>query len=436
MTEATQPRLARGTMVPAAILAAALIALLAFAPLAAASPDPVASGTTTLTFNKGFTKALKKAKIKMTAIKPAKVSAKKAELAVTGGSVDPTNGAGTLTHSGGIKFKSGSKSVNVTAIEVNTETKTVKAKLKGKSTKLATLVGPAFTREGFGVNLTAKSLKLTSAAASSLNKYLAPKPKKSKKGKASNSKKAAKGPFKANMVLGSSASAEQPSTVAVLPGNTMSLATNSDTIGKLKDVEVTLPVTAPTTEPSEGTFNFPITGGTISPVGAGGTVQSSGGLQLLQKLQTGPTEYLETEITLGNVWFDLGAKTLTVEVVAKSTASSALNLGNLGRASIADVTIPGVTADPTNRTVSVSNAPAALQVIAAEVLEGFVQVYKGYTEAGVCALVMPNNCESPDQSEREFEQKEAKKAGEERVANDHITAGAPLGTVSFTAQTQ
>jgi hypothetical protein len=423
-------------MVPAAILAAALIALLAFAPLASATPDPVASGTTTLTLSKGLTKKLKKAKIKMHAIKPAKVSAKKAVFTVTGGSVDPTSGAGTLTHSGGIKFKSGHKSVNVTAIEINTSTRSVMAKVRGKRMKLAVLAGTSFSREGFGANLAAKSLKLTGPAAKSLNKYLAPKPKKhkhkkkGKKGTASSSKakkkhkKKAKGAFKANMVLGSSASTEQPSTVAVLPGNTMTLATNGETIGKLKDVGVLLPVTAPTTEPSEGTFNFPISGGTISPIGAAGTVESSGGLQLLQKLPKNPeeTEFLETEITLGNVWCDLGARTLTVEVVAKSNASEKLNLGNLGRSSIADVTIPGVSADPAGHTVSVSNAPAALQPIAAEVLEGFVLVYQAWYQAVAEAEGAPEAA--------------AKELAEAQVKDDHITAGAPLGTVSFTAQTQ
>ena len=59
MTEATQPRMARGTRLPLAALAAALFALLAFAPFASATPDPVGSGTATITLNKGFTKYLK-----------------------------------------------------------------------------------------------------------------------------------------------------------------------------------------------------------------------------------------------------------------------------------------------------------------------------------------------------------------------------------------
>ncbi len=58
MTDATQPRMARGRMLSAGIVVAALFALLAFAPFASAASDPVASGTTTITLNKGLVKKL------------------------------------------------------------------------------------------------------------------------------------------------------------------------------------------------------------------------------------------------------------------------------------------------------------------------------------------------------------------------------------------
>jgi hypothetical protein len=212
---------------------------------------------------------------------------------------------------------------------------------------------------------------------------------------------------------------------------------------KLKDVETTASVISPTTEKGFGNYELPITGGNISPTATAGQVQTGGGLLLTQKLPTSPTTALETEITLGNMWLDLSARTVTVEVVAKSNASSALNLGNLGRSSIADLTVTGVTADAATRTVSVSSS-AVLQPISAEVLEGFVKVYQAYYEAGFyiefCALATPNNCESADPTEKAAEQgaakAAAKEAAEKRVEKDHITTGNPLGTFSFTAQTQ
>jgi hypothetical protein len=160
---------------------------------------------------------------------------------------------------------------------------------------------------------------------------------------------------------------------------------------------------------------------------------------LTQKLDKGDGSFLETEITLGNMWLDLSAKTVTVEVVAKSNASESLNLGNLGRSSIADLTVTGVTVDPTARTVSVSSS-AVLQPISAEVLEGFVKVYQAYFEAvfvaKACALdpSFPGHCATEE--EQAIAKKAAKEAAEKKVEKDHIAAGNPLGTFSFTAQTQ
>jgi len=412
-------------MLPAGILVTALFALLAFAPFASAASDPVASGSTTITLNSGFTKYLKTFGIKTLKVSPTKLKGNKATFTVTGGSLDPTTGKGEVTLSGGLKFKAGKKSATVKALVVNTSKKSLSGKVGGKKVSIASIAGWSFKRNGFGVNLTIKKLKLTSAGANALNKAL---------GFSKGNPK----PFLKNKLIAKAAAETQPSTVNVKPGGLMTLVTDSATFKKLTDVEVKIPVSAPTTEPSLGTFAFPITGGTVGPTGTAGVVQSAGGLQLLQKLSLDPpanTKFIETEINLGNVYADLAAKTLTVEVVAKSTASKSLDLGNLGRSSIADITVPGVVADPATRTVTVTNAPAVLQPVSAEVLEGFVKVYQAYYEGGAialkCAEIAPG-CETP--AVKEVVVAGAKKAAEERVANDHIAAGNPLGTVSFTAQ--
>jgi hypothetical protein len=430
MNEATQPRMARGTKLPLAAFAAALFALLAFAPFAQATPDPVASGKTVVTLNKGWTKYLKTFGIKIQKVGNAKVKGTKATFKVSGGSMDPTNGLGTLNLSGGLKFKAGKKSATVKAMVLDTGKSSLTAKVSGKKVKFATLKGLSYTRNGFGVNVNLKTMKLTGAAAKQLNKktgYAKGKPK----------------PFLGGKKIGKSSSESQPSTVAIVAGGNVSFKADQDLLLKLKDVETNANVIAPTTEKGFGDYELPISGGTIAPAGTAGQVQTAGGLLLTQKLPTGPSSALETEITLGNMWLDLSAKTVSVEVVAKSNASKALDLGNLGRSSIADLTITGVTTDAAARTVSV-NSSAVLQPISAEVLEGFVKVYQAYYEAGayafICATETPNNCESPVQPEREAEEKgakeAAKKAAEKRVEKDHISAGNPLGTFNFTAQTQ
>jgi Htaa len=425
MSEATQPRMARGTKLPAAILAAALFALLAFAPFASAAADPVASGSATVTLNNGFVKALKKQGVKITKIGAAKLKGKKATFPVTGGEMDPTNGLGTLTLGGGLKFKHGKKKTPLKALVINTTKKGLFGKVGGKKVKVANIGGYSYARAGFGLSLSIKKLKLTNAAAKQLNKKL-------------GFKKGPK-PFKGNRLMAKATAEEQPATVTLLPANNVEFNADNELLKKLEDVE-TFPTTiAPTTEKGKGKYELPISGGSIAPTATAGVVQTSGGLKLTQKLPTGPSTALETEITLGNFYLDLSAKTISVEVVAKSNASESLNLGNLGRSSIADLTLTGatVTSDATNRTVTVKDASATVQPVAAEVLEGFVKVYQAYYEAGVFAAVcagLPEKCKEP--AEQEFAKAKAKEEAAKKVEKDHIAAGNPLGTFSFTAQTQ
>jgi len=421
MTEATQPRMARGVRLPAAILAAALFALLAFAPFASAAPDPVASGSATITLKSGFVKSLKNAGVKISKVGSAKVKGSKLTFKVTGGELDPTNGQGTLSLGGGLKFKHGKKSTQVKGLTLNTIKKGLFGKVAGKKVKITTVGGYTFTRAGFGVSTVVKKMKLTNTAAKKLNKALGTKA------------------FKGNKLIASSVAEEQPATVTIVPGGNVSFNVNNELLKKLEDVETFATTISPTTEKGKGNYELPISGGSIAPTATAGTVQTIGGLKLSQKLPTGPSSALETEITLGNIWLDLSAHTVTVEVIAKSNASEKLNLGNLGRSSIADLTLTGatITTDVTNRQVTVKNAQATLQPISAEVLEGFVKVYQAYYEAGVFAATceaLPEECKEP--AEQEFAKAKAKEAAEKRVEKDHIAAGNPLGTFSFTAQTQ
>jgi hypothetical protein len=426
MSEGTQPRMARGTKLTAAIMAAALFALLAFAPFASAAPDPVASGSATVTLKNGFVKSLKKRGVKITKVAPAKLKGKKATFAVGGGELDPTTGAGTLNLNGGLQFKAGKKKVKVKALVVNTTKKGLFANVGGKKVKLAVLAGWSYTRAGFGVSLNVKKLKLTTAAAKQLNKKLG-----FKKGKK---------PFKGNRLMAAAVAEEQPATVTLVPANNVVFDVNADLLKKLTEVKTNVETIAPTTQKGLTTFEFPISGGSIAPAATAGVVQTAGGVKLFQKLPKNEagTENYETEITLGNFYVDLSAKTVSVEVVAKSNASDKLNLGSLGRSSIADLSLTGatVTTDATNRTVTVQNAGATLQPVSAEVLNGFVLVYKGWVE-GVATLktcaALPGKCASDE--EKAIAAAKAKEAGEAAAKNE-IHSGDALGTFSFTAQTQ
>jgi hypothetical protein len=405
-------------MLPAGILAAALFALLAFAPFASAASDPVASGSTTLTLNSSFTKYLKTFGITTSKVSPAKLKGAKATFTVTGGSLDPTTGKGEVTLGGGLKFKAGKKTATVKALVVSTSKSALTGKVGGKKVKLATIAGWSSARKGFGVNLTIKKLKLTSAGAKALNKAL---------GFSKGNPK----PFLGNKLIAKGAAETQPSTVTVLPVGNMTFSGSPILLGKLKNVKAEIQTLGQTTQ--AGTvFTAPILGGTVSPTGTAGVVQSGLGFKMVQNLPTSPTTAISTTISLGGVYVDLSAKTATVEVIAESNAEvggkKPLNLGNLGRSSIADITVTGVNADPTTRTVGI-NAAAVLQPISAEVLQGFVSVDKGYVE-NVTFLTKKGEGKSDEEAAAA-----AKAAGEE-VEKNHIAAGEALGTFSFTAQGQ
>lgn len=411
MSDSTRLGRARGKMLPVAIVAAALVAMLAIAPLAsAATPNPIASGTTTVTLNSKFVKSTKKAGIKIAAVKPAKLKGSKATFTVTGGEVEALNGSGSVTHSGGLKVTWGKKSVTLKSFTLSTKKKTLSAKVGGKTVKLATLGGVTAARLGFGNSITAKQVKLTSAGANALNKALTPAPTKTKvkkNGKTITKTVKTKPYFKKNTLLGGSNSQVEVKTDNVLPTGTMTFAGNPTVLEKLAAAEVKLETIAPTTATGATTFASPISGGTISPLGTGGQVNSSGGLRLTQNLALNAIKQPEakTTISLANIGVDLAAKTAGVEVIGSSTfvepgsnpAKMPLNLGNLGRSSIADLTFTA-TPNPATRTVSVS-ATGTIQAVAAEALNGFVKVHQ-------------------IKKVEDLTPEEAKKAGEEAFAKE------------------
>jgi Htaa len=366
MNSVTQPERGRGTMLPVVVAAAALIALIAFAPFASATSDPVASGTTTLTLNKGFFKKLKKNGVKVLKVSPGTVKNRTVTLPVGSGStLDPTTGLGTINQSGGIKFKAGKKSVALKSLVLDTTKSSLSGKVGNKSMKIASVAGLSFSRDGFGTIVSIGKLKLTGKAAKQLNKKLG---FSGKSGKASSS--ASSAVFKANQVMGSSSSATQPTTLAVLATDSAKLNANIGTIGKFVSKGVPAvggitPIAPATAVAAPPSFTFPITGGTISPTATSGTLQTSGGVKIAKP--AGATT------TLNNIYIDLAAKTATVEIDIEPAPPFP---GVLGRSSIADIDLTGATiaSDPAARTVTVTNATAKLQAVTAATLN---TVYPG-----------------------------------------------------------
>jgi len=377
--------------VSAGLVAAALVALLALAPVASAASDPIGSGKTKLYLKKGFEKKLDNRDVKVVKYGSGLLKNKQIQVAVdvSGGSVDPLTGEGRVTNkpNGGFKLKHGKRKVPIHGIEVNTTKKLVRATIAGAKMKLGFLSKMSFSRNGFGTNLKSGKLRLTAHAAKRISHKL-------------GFRKYLHG----GRVISNAYSNAQPSTVAILPEQTSTqLTLSKEALVKLASLPapVELSLVPPATLAGisgEGTpiAAFPITGGDIAPFATAGTVMHGGGLKLEQNLGMAGVTTLE----MGNIWLELSSRTASVEVSVANPVTAELNLGPLGRASIADIDLSGavITSDPVNRKVSVQNGYATLQAVTAATLN---QVFAAPVKAG-----------------------------------EVFKAGDPLGHFSFTAQTQ
>jgi hypothetical protein len=398
-------------MLPAAILAAVVFALLAFAPFASAASDPVGSGSTKLVVKKGFKNKLNKKKIKLQKWGSGNVKGRQISLNnVNGGSFDPLTGEGNVTNkpSDGFKLKYGKRTVPISDIEVNTINKLVRAKVANAKMKLANL-GKQFpsTRDGFGTAYAWGKVKLTGKAAKRLNNKLG-----------------LKNAFKGGNVISNVSGSAQPTEATLVPVNSATLDLSASAVKKLghvgtppfpegaSPVAVKLEPVAPTAVTSLGpppVVAFPISGGALAPAANAGTLQTAGGLKLIQNLEPVSTKPGDvTTLTMGNIWVDMATLQASVEVSIENPVTAEANLGNLGRASIADISLAGATivSDPVTRTITVQNASATLQAVTAETLN---QVFIDGLEKAKPELF----------------------AGQEKFA-----AGDPLGTFSFVAQAQ
>ena len=304
-----------------------------------------------------------------------RVSGNKVDLPVSGGSLDPTTGLGTVDNDGGFKFKHGKRTVPVTDMQLDSNGKAVYAEVAGARMKFGFLSGVfSYFRNGFGVDVKTTQLKLTGKAARRINNRLD-----------------LDGVFRGGNVMSNSYAATQPSTVTVLAQNGANLVPDprgafakfpGHGINPLTNITPIAPATR--TVAMGGLFyTFPISGGAISPSASAGTVNAGGGIQI--------TKAGGNTVQFNNLSIDF-----TTRVVL---ADNVVNGVSVGRTSIADLDFTGatITSDPIARTVTVTGLVVRLQALSAAVL----------------------NQEFPT-----------------LVPGTEFAAGDSLGAVSFTAQTQ
>jgi hypothetical protein len=324
--------------------ALALLGLLALAPCAQASSDPLGSGTTKLVLDKGFLAFLKKDEVTLSATAPARLKAGTLTLPVSGGLIDPTTGKGTIEQTGALVFQNARKKLPFKDVAVKTKHSPLIAKVGGSQLKVATSAKLAFKREGFGTDFSAKALKLSAKVAERLNKKLRPK-----------------APFAEGQPIGTLKSRTQPLTTAILEAGRATLVFDPGFLAKLNALtpKVSLNPIFPA-EHQGATFTFPIiVGGAIAPDASTGTLRTGGDVELLQ-LGGGQLFWHE-------FWLDLGARTDSAEANLQPSPPYA---GKTGRIPLFDASMAAasVSQDPRARTISVSGAPLTLQAPTAKAL--------------------------------------------------------------------
>lgn len=247
-----------------AAVATGTLLSLAAAPAAHAATVPLGSGATAIRFDAGVAKALTSLKVGLSAVKPAEVVNRSVALPVTGGSIDPTSGAGVIKHRGGLRLSLGSTKVSLTNFDIRVSSKpTVSVQVNGGKRLTAfslDLSKVKTARSGIGTKLTRVGLQLTPAGARALNRSFRVKA------------------FQAQGRLGSVAIIAVPSQAVFTGGNT-ALALDPGAVSALSSLGVEPGLEGGFVR-ADGAYSFPITEGKLDARTLIGTVQHGGTLTL------------------------------------------------------------------------------------------------------------------------------------------------------------
>lgn len=317
---------------------------LAFAPLASADYDPLGSGATRLTLDASFLATLKRNRVELSAVAPAKLVAGTVTMPISGGKFDPISAKGTIEHEGALLFRRGSRSIPIKALRLKTTQRRspLSAKVGGSQLKLASAGVLAVSREGFGERIGIPALALSSKLATRLGKKLR-----------------LKGVFEEGQPLGRSLTRVRPETIAV-PGRgraemTLDPAFEAKLASRFVAVNPIFPA-----EHFGPVFTLPIFGGAIAPDGSAGVIETSGALELLQ-LGRG-------QVFFDQAWFDLEGRALSAEMDVEPVPAFP---GKLGRVGVFDLGIASVSANPQTRGVAVTAALALRAEAARSLNEAF-----------------------------------------------------------------
>jgi hypothetical protein len=297
----------------------------------AAHAAGVAGGKTTITLDKRASAALKRAHVRLSARKPAKLRGRRLTLPVSGGTFNIATGSGSVVHKGSLRISSSRRKVRLSSFTL-VKSK-VSAKVGHKRLTVANVTGgkASLAPGAVGATLRGARLKLTAAAAKALDKAL---------------RTAA---FKRGMRLGTATATVQRKLT--ITSGTTTLAPDPTTSKALADNGVKLGVVPPSQLTASG-ITFPVTGGSLNAATAAGTISHSGGISLTKGSTS--AQLTAPGVVLG--------KSSTLSVVA----------GSFGRQTIANVDLSKATITPqlsaTGGSITVTGAAVNLTPTAASLL--------------------------------------------------------------------
>jgi hypothetical protein len=297
-------------------------------------------------------------------------------LSITGGAVDPVNGAGTAQVSGGFTARRGKGKAKVKITTFNLSPNGGRGSIVAKVGKdfvngFGTLSGGTITRDGWGAKIENITATIAGPGAKALNKAFRGKTRK-------GAKKSARAGVKAGQPLGRIATLTTvPSSVEVVAGTgTMELATNlgGAFASKLPQHCISLTgVTAIAPAMMEllpvGGFTFPVAGGSAAPDFTAGQLLTAGGQTLTKDNGLGTPSGCSAGPPVGThlLSTDLGVDFAQNALTAIATLPSGTALPRAPLATI-DFSTGTRSVDPNTKTLTVTGATASLASLAAPLL--------------------------------------------------------------------
>ncbi|MGK2931582.1 MAG: hypothetical protein ACSLFD_02190 [Solirubrobacterales bacterium] len=297
-----------------------------------AQAEKISGGTTKLKVDKPVAKVLKQNGVSLAPVKPAKVKGGGVVFPITGGDLNLKTAAGTLRHSGGLKFAAGGKRLVAKKFVVKTgKGNVLTAEVGGTRVNLLklNLSKAQVKRTGLGLRVSKVGASLTGTAAKALNATFGVKL------------------FRKGLRIGHVIVNATPATVALADSGSTDLAFDPGTAQALTGLGVSAaPIGEATALPS-GELSFPITGGRANTSTFAGVVRHSGGISL----------------TAGSTVVELSDFTINVDGQPDLTA-----LVGGSRVSILTLDLSGLEAKVAGRRITLGNVTAKLTVAAADAL--------------------------------------------------------------------